>query len=264
MAILKSFFPAGTLSLRFAVHDLRVRCVGATLGFVWTFIQPFVMTSILWVVVSYVFKAQSVRGVPCIAWLLAGMSAWTFFADSLNQVATVFCEYSFLVKKVRFNLEVLPAVKIISAAFVHAVFLLIVAAVLLANGVGVSLGWAGTLYYVLAAAVLAAGAGYAVSALNVFMRDVGHAVNVGLQLGFWVTPVFWDFSMLVEHPLLARILHLNPLVYVVEGYRNSLLFNDPFAGGWWPAIYFWAVTLAMLVFGRSVFRKLRPHFADVL
>lgn len=254
------------LVFRLTAHDLRSRCLGSTLGFVWAFIQPFVMTIILWFVVGVAFKASAVRGVPFIAWLLAGMSAWSFFSDALNQATNVFCEYAFLVKKVNFRLFNLPLMKILSALAVHAVFLLIIAVVLLFSRVAVSWSWLAVFYYLFSAAVLLTGLSYISAALNVFLRDVGHMVSVGLQFGFWVTPVFWDFGLLPlqGHSLLVKVLRLNPVVYIVEGYRNSLLFNSPFAAGWRETIYFWLITIALLVLGRFIFRKLKPHFADVL
>jgi len=252
------------LVLRLAVHDLRNRCLGSMLGFVWAFIQPFVMTIILWFVVGVAFKANAVQGVPFIAWLLAGMSAWSFFSDALNQATNVFCEYAFLVRKVNFRLFNLPLIKILAALVVHVVFLLLVAAVLLFSRVSVSWSWLAVFYYLFAAAVLLAGLSYITATLHVFSRDVGQIVNVGLQFGFWVTPVFWNFTMFQEHSLLVKLLRLNPVVYIVEGYRNSLLFNSPFAAGWGGAAYFWMITILLLVAGRIIFRKLKPCFADVL
>jgi len=246
------------------IHDLRARALGSTLGFVWAFIQPFVMTIILWFVVGLAFKAGDVRGIPFIAWLLAGMSAWSFFSDALNQSTSVFCEYAFLVRKVNFRLSVLPLVKILAALAIHVFFLLIVAVVLIISGIGVSWNWLAVIYYVFAGAVLLAGLSYLTASLHVFLRDVGHIVNVGLQFGFWVTPVFWDLAMLERLPLLAKILRLNPVVYLVEGYRNSLLFGAPLAAGWAETLYFWIFTLVALVLGALTFRKFRPQFADVL
>lgn len=266
MKYLRKVWAGADLVFRLTAHDLRSRCLGSTLGFVWTFIQPFVMTIILWLVVGVAFKAHAVRGVPFIAWLLAGMSAWSFFSDALNQATNVFCEYAFLVKKVNFRLFNLPLLKILAALAVHAVFLLIVAVILLFSRVAVSWSWLAVFYYLAAAAVLLAGLSYISAALNVFSRDIGHIVNIGLQFGFWLTPVFWDFAMLPlqGHSLLVKLLRLNPLVYIVEGYRNSLLFNAPFAAGWGATVYFWIFALVMLGLGALTFRKLRPQFADVL
>lgn len=264
MTKINALLKAINLVLRLAAHDLRSRCLGSTLGFVWVFVQPFVMTVILWFVVGLALKANAVRGAPFIVWLLAGMSAWSFFADGLNQATNVFCEYAFLVRKVHFRLFNLPLIKITAALTVHAVFLLIVGAVLVCNHVVISWNWLALFYYLFAAVVLLSGLSYITATLQVFARDVGQIVGVGLQFGFWVTPVFWDFSMLDGHVILAKIIRLNPVVYIVEGYRNSLLFNAPFAAGWGATLYFWIFAVVTLAIGALTFRKLHLQFADVL
>lgn len=266
MKYLSDALSKSNLALRLTAHDLRSRFLGSTLGFVWAFIQPLVMTIILWFVVGIAFKANAVRGVPFLAWLLAGMSVWSFFADALSQATVVFCEYAFLVKKINFKLSVLPLMKILTALAIHAFFLLIVVAVLLFYRIEVSWHWLAVLYYLFAAAVLLVGLSWITATLQVFFRDVGPIVNVGLQFGFWVTPVFWDFTMIPHqgHAHLLQLLRLNPVVYIVEGYRNSLFFNTAFGGAWWETLYFWFVALLLLVLGRFIFRKLKPQFADVL
>lgn len=266
MKYLRETTKTTALVFRLVAHDLRCRCLGSTLGFIWAFIQPFVMTIILWFVVGRAFKANSIHGVPYLAWVLAGMSVWSFVSEALNQATAVFCEYAFLVRKVNFRLAILPLVKICSALTVHAVFLIIVAIVLYFNRIALSWSWLAALYYLFAAFVLSAAITYLTSTLHVFLRDVGHLINVVLQLGFWVTPVFWDFSMLPlqNHSGLVFVLRLNPVVYIVEGYRNSFIFGAPFAAGWGQTLYFWIFTLVMIGLGALTFRKLRPQFADVL
>src|SRR5207244_10711172 len=60
------------------------------------------------------------------------------------------------------------------------------------------------------------------------------------------------------------IVRLNPVFYVVEGYRNALLYQQPLSAMWPLDVYFWAVTLGLFFFGALVFTRLKPHFADVL
>ncbi len=248
-----------------ARQDFHNRYVGSMLGLVWTFIQPLVMALILWAVFSLAFKAHSVRGVPFVLWLLAGLAVWNFFAEALTLATGVFQEYAFLVKKVKFGIAVLPLVKILSSLAVHGIFMLIVMGILLAYGIPASWAWLQIPYYLLALAVLLQGLGWITASLNVFVRDVGYIVNILLQFGFWLTPIFWDLGMIPEpYQKLVAVLRLNPLAYVVEGYRASLLGGAPFWTDPAGAICFWGVALALLCAGAVIFRRLKPHFADVL
>ena len=64
---------------------------------------------------------------------------------------------------------------------------------------------------------------YMTSAAVVFFRDLSQIINIMLQVGVWVTPIMWDFNDLGLGGLLANILKLNPVFYIVQGYRDSLI-----------------------------------------
>jgi teichoic acid transport system permease protein len=89
-------------------------------------------------------------------------------------------------------------------------------------------------------------------------------VNIFLQVGMWATPILWNISFLDGKPMLQNIIKLNPIFYVVNGYRNAM-----FAGTWfWQDIggtlYFWIVTAVIFLFSTNIFKRLKVHFADVL
>lgn len=248
-----------------ARHDFHNRYVGSMLGLLWSFVQPLVMTLILWVVIGLISNNQTIRGVPFVLWLLVGMAVWNCFAESLTMATGVFQEYAFLVKKVQFQIAVLPLVKIISALAAHGIFMLIVIGILLVKGTPVSWYWLQIPYYLLALVFLLQGLSWITASLNVFVKDVAYIVNVLLQFGFWLTPIFWDNSIIPEpYQKYLIVLKLNPLAYIVEGYHNSLLIQVPFWADRFGTLYFWGVALAILALGAFLFRKLKPHFADVL
>lgn len=262
---LAAFAQSRRVVLALTWQDLRNRYVGATFGLFWSFIQPLIMALILWFVFAVALQAKPIHGVPFIAWFLVSVAAWNFFAESLGTATQVFREYAFLVKKVRFQIEILPLIKILAAAFVHFLFLAVVIVVLLTQGVGVSWFWLQTLYYMAALVLLVQGLSWITASLNVFSRDVAYGVQVLLQLGFWVSPVFWEFDMIPQQfQALAWLLRLNPFVYIVQGYRHSLVEQIPFWSDWRLMLYFWCFTLAVWLAGYFIFKKLKPQFADVL
>lgn len=250
-----------------AARDFQNRYTGSTLGFVWTFIQPLTMVAIFWFVLGVVFDAGALRGAPFFAYVLVGISAWNFFSEAILMSTGVFQEYAFLVRKVDFKIAVLPIVKILSSLFVHAIFLGLVMLLLLLTGTRPTPWWFQTLYYLAGLCLLLLGTGLATSSLNVFSKDVAYLVNVLLQFGFWLTPIIWHVGQMEgrsEWSWCLRYLKLNPMFYIVEGYRKSLINPAPFWGEPKQTLYFWAVTLLFLLAGTIVFKRLKPHFADVL
>jgi ABC-type polysaccharide/polyol phosphate export permease len=96
----------------------------------------------------------------------------------------------------------------------------------------------------------------------VFLKDLGQIVGIILQFLFWLTPIFWSFNILPAR--FQFIFKLNPVYYLVEGYRDAFIYHV----GFWQypnlALYFWSETIIIFIVGAVIFKKLRPHFADVL
>lgn len=250
------------LILTMARREVATQYVGSVLGFLWTFIHPLVMILVFWVVFSLGFKVQPKEGVPFVVWFAAGLAAWNVFADMVNGSAGVVVGNAHLIKKTLFQSQILPLIKVVSSLITHSVFLVVVLGLILFEGLPVSPYFFQFLYYLFAMSVLGLGLGWAVSALNVFMRDVGPVVALLLQMGFWGTPIFWDIEMMP--PSLHAFFQLNPMFYVVQGYRDSFIDFIPFWDRPYLMAYFWAVTLGVFVLGALIFQRLKPQFADVL
>ncbi len=108
------------LVLSLAKNDFKTKYAGSYLGIVWAFIQPIVTVFVYWFVFGLALRGGADRGVPFVLWLVAGLVPWFFFQDALIGGTNSLLEYNYLVKKVVFNIRILPIVKVISALFVHA------------------------------------------------------------------------------------------------------------------------------------------------
>jgi ABC-type polysaccharide/polyol phosphate export permease len=255
-------FKQKQLIVSMARREVATSYVGSLLGFIWTFIQPLVMILVFWVVFSLGFKVRPVKDVPFVVWLTAGMAAWFVFSDIVNGCASVITGNAHLIKKTVFHSQVLPVVKIVSCLITHSVFLTVLGVFIIFQKMPFSFYYLQFLYYLFGLCVLGLGVGLAVSALNVFVRDVGQIVNVALQIGFWATPIFWDIGMMPEG--LKPLVKLNPMFYVVQGYRESFIYFSPFWAHPVETLYFWSITLFTFAVGALVFKKLKPQFGDVL
>lgn len=243
-------------------RDFRSKYLGSYLGMLWAFVHPTVYIIILWFVFGYVFKSQPVKGVPFAFWLMVGMIPWFFFTDALSSATGSVIENAFLVKKVAFSISIVPLVKILSTLVIHLFFIAIILFLFILGGIAIPLHALQLVYYLAATIVLLTGLSWLTSSVIIFLRDVGQLVGMALQFLFWATPIFWSVSLLPEK--YQPLIKLNPIVYIVEGYRDSLINRVWFWEHWLQGIYFWLITFALFVVGAIVFRRLRPHFADVL
>lgn len=245
-----------------AKNDFKSRFVGSYLGIIWAFVQPLVTILVLWVVFQVGFKAQPIADVPFILWLICGMIPWFFFNDSLSSATNSLLDYSYLVSKVVFRVSVLPIVKIMSSAFVHVMFIFFIFIMFSIKGFHPSIYNLQLFYYSFACAMLLVGLSWFTSAIGVFFRDTNQVMSIILQMGFWLTPIFWSYSMVPEEFLIY--FKFNPMFYIVEGYRDSMINHIWFWQHNVLTIYFWLVTLFFFIIGALIFKRLRPHFSDVL
>jgi lipopolysaccharide transport system permease protein len=251
-----------SLIFEMARHDIATNHTGTMLGFFWTFVNPLIMIFILWFVFSYGLKVAPKGDVPFAVWLTAGIAIWNAFSEIVNGATGVIVNNTHLVKKVVFPLSILPVVKLVASLITHAIFIALLVVLILLNGISITLYWLQGLYYFFAMSVLALGLGWITSSINVFARDTTQIVNVIIQFGFWATPIFWDLEILPEEA--QPILQLNPMYYIVQGYRDSFIYAVPFWQHGELTLYYWVFTSIVFVVGAVIFMRLRPHFADVL
>jgi len=257
------------LIFRLSKNDFKTKFAGSYLGIIWAFIQPIVTVLVYWFVFEKGLKAGGINtkaGItaPFVLWLVAGLVPWFFFSDALNGGTNALVEYSYLVKKVVFKISILPIVKVISALFVHVFFIgftLVLYAAYHYYPDGYTLQ---IIYYSFAMLMFALGLSYANSAIVVFFRDWTQVINIILQVGVWMTPIMWNIDTMELSPVLITIFKLNPMYYIVAGYREALISKSWFWENPTLTIYFWIITIALFGIGTAIFRKLKVHFADVL
>ena len=250
-----------------ALADFKKRFVGSYFGIVWMFLQPLVTVLIYW----FIFGEYGMKTVPpvpdatYVVWLVPGLVPWFFYSEALNAITGCLQEYNYLVKKVVFKVEMLPIIKLLSCLMVHAFFILIMLALYAAYRRPVLVTWIQILYYTFAAAMLALAFGFFTSAVNVFFKDMSNIVGICLQFGIWMTPIMYDETIFTSRsPWVATALKLNPFYYIVEGYRSSMLKGNWFWQRPTMTLYFWGVTIVVMLVGLRMFKRLRPHFSDVL
>ena len=109
-----------------AKNDFKTKFAGSYLGTIWAFVQPVVTVLIYWFVFDKAIGMRvSIRSelpLPYVLWLVAGIVPWFFFSDCISAGTSVLVEYNYLVKKVVFNIDILPVVKVFASIFVHVFF----------------------------------------------------------------------------------------------------------------------------------------------
>lgn len=246
-----------------AVNDFSTKYAGSLFGVFWAFAQPVITILIYATVFQYGLRSVSpVPGVSYIYWFAAGMIPWFFVSDGIRAVTNVLIEYSYLVKKVLFDVGLLPVIKIISSLFIQLVFIVLLFLIGIFNKEVFSIHVIQTVYYLMCAIVLIYAIGRITSSLILFFRDLGQIVNIILDIALWATPIIWAINIVPAQ--YQWIVKLNPIFYIIEGYRDSFINEIWFYEKPVLSIYFWMVVCVLLFIGNKIFRKMQPQFADVI
>lgn len=262
-SFLVELFSKRILIIELTKRDFRQKYLGSYLGMLWAFVHPTVYIAIVWFVFQVGFKSQPMGNFPFVLWMLCAITPWFFISESLQSATGSILENSFLVKKMVFSLGMLPLIKILSAMLIHLFFIAIIFIMFFAYGYPPSLYNLQVFYYLFASIMLLLGFSWLTSSLSLFLKDTGQIVAMLLQFAFWLTPIFWSPKTLSDKT--HNLIKLNPLYYIVEGYRESFIYKTWFwEKHYMLTLYFWCFTLFFFVLGAVVFRRLRPHFGDVL
>lgn len=246
-------------------REIEGRYRGAYLGMLWSLAHPLLMLSVYTLVFGVIFQSRWPQArtdslVDFALILFAGLSAYSCFSETVGRSSGVIVSVPNYVKKVIFPLEVLP-ISILGAALFH---MLISVGVLLVVHllVGGGLPWTIILLPLVSLPLifLSLGLAWFVASLGVYIRDIGQAVGIVLQVTFFLTPIFYSIEIIPE-PFRTLVL-FNPMAPVTENFRRVLLWGQlpSFPGTLW-----WILgTGAMMMLGYAWFMKTRKGFADVL
>lgn len=240
-----------------AQKDFKVRYRNSVLGFVWSLLNPLAFMVILTLIFSFLLRVN-IPNFP--AWLLIGLLVWRFFSVATGQSLFAIVGNPSLVSKVYVPRYILVlsnnVANFLGATLEFAVMLPLL--VLL----GVNL----TLYAIFLPVILISefllvyGLSLSLSSLNLKYRDFYQIWDIALQLGFFLSPIVYDATLI---PARYRFLYsLNPVTRLIESTRSIFLLNrlpSPFDGG---VIILSIVVL--LVLGLLIFRSLEARFAEEL
>lgn len=251
--------------LQFLRREILGRYRGSMLGVGWAFINPLLMLGVYTFVFVEVFKArwpdaEQTGGLAFSLRLFAGLMVFNLFSEVVARASTLVSDQANLVKKVAFPLELLPIISLGSALFHFCLsaLILLVSILLLNLQLPVTIILLPVVIFPLLPLLL--GLGWLLSALGVFVRDMGTIVGVLVNLLMFMSPVFYSSKSLA--PQWQCWMNLNPLTPVMENLRLVAFSNTmPNWGEWFIAS---GVACAVALFGAWVFHVTRDGFADVL
>ena len=246
------------ITLQLVIKDFKVRYKGTLLGYVWALVTPLLFAVIFNFIFQHIVRFEIVD-YPL--FLVSGLFAWQWFANSVSGGAGCFLQNASLIKKLSFPRYLIP----FSAVLVDAVHFVLAIPIILA----LLLAWGKPIYYhswlwgvplvALTQLVLIYGVTLSVASLNTLFRDIDRVVSLLVTMLFYLTPVFYSLDIVPQH--IAEYIRLNPLTGIISAWhglflKGSLEFSS--------LAYSMVWAMAMLILGMVCYTKLSSRFAEVL
>ncbi len=263
MEFIKTSIKNKKLIWQLGKNDFRNRFASTGLGSIWGFLQPFVFMLTYVIVFQYILKVGAAGNDPYAVWFLPGMAIWQSISDIVINATGSIRNYSYLVKKVVFPVDIIPIISIVASSFV-AIFLFLVA-IAVGFFYGYIPNFLQVIYIVIAMYSFLIAFTRFTSAVATLVPDFAQLLNILMQLFMWFTPVVWNLSMIDGNVFLSRLFRCMPFTYLVSGFRDSFISSNIVTQS--HGIYtivFWIITIAMFVWGNYIFKKNKKDFADVL
>ena len=249
-------------TIRLALYENRSRRSQLLLGRVWDFLNPLFQILIYWFVFSVGLKTETRNGFPYAIWLMCGMMPWLAMNASSTNAANAVQANAHVLKNVSIPVTIMPMKAIVKAYYEHLWTMGILIGTLLFSRIWPTWYWLELVYYLVSAWAFLTGFGLITSSLSAVYRDFFEFLNPVMRLIFYISSVVWPLESLPEN--LQRIMQLNPFAYIVEGYRKCLLYGEGILSNWQQGLYFWALTLMLLILGSILHMRLRKRFIDQL
>ncbi|MFD2922549.1 ABC transporter permease [Halobacillus naozhouensis] len=253
---------------RLSLYELKSKNNNNYLGMAWEVINPLIQILIYWFVFGVGIREtgnMNVNGqqVPFIFWLMAGIVLWFYFYQATIQGSKSIYSRLKMLSKMNFPMSVIPSYIIFSQFYIHLLMLIIVIIIFQLSGYPINVYYLQFVYLIFATFTLIFAISLITSTLSTIVRDVHMFLNSTLKMFLYLSPILWEISTL-EEPL-PTIMKLNPLYYLIEGYRAALFGVEwYFIEHWQYTLYFWGLTIVFLVFGAVLHIKFRRHFIDYL
>ncbi len=264
IAIIKEHIEYKKQIFKLAKADLVKTYRGAALGWSWAIIKPTVTIFVYWFAFSIGLRAgKPVEGYPFFLWLIAGLVPWFYMSDMITVGTETIRKYSYLVTKMKFPISTIPTFVSISKLIIHCILIAIVVLLFGLFGFMPNVYMLQIFFYTFLMFIFFTLWSLFSSLIAAMSKDYLNLVKSFVTAVFWLSGIVWDANK-ITIPWLKKMLMVNPVTFLVNGFRNSFIYETWFWQQPKRLLYFVIMCLIMLLLALWAFKKLRKDIADVL
>ena len=249
---------------KLAKADLVKTYRGAALGWAWAIIKPAVTIFVYWFAFAIGLNSgKDINGFPYFLWLITGVVPWFYMSDMITQGTEAIRKYSYLVTKMKFPVSTIPTFVSISKFMVNLVLMLIVAIIFVLMFKMPSIYILQLPFYMILNFIFFTIFALFSSLLAAMSKDFANLVKAFVTAVFWLSGIIFNINT-VKIPWLKSLLMVNPVAFLVEGYRNCFINQVWFWEKPKSLMCFGIVLLIFIILAVWTYRRLRKEIPDVL
>ena len=238
------------------IADFKLRYNGSIIGVLWFIIKPLAMLAVLYVIFGLVLKV----GIDnYVLFLFIGIILWNFFVESTTMSMANILDKRSIIRAIYLPRHILVMSSSLNAFMSLAINIVLLIIMLLIYGINLTGIALITLAVLALLFIFSLGVAYLLAAFYVKYRDVGHIWDVILQLGFWITPVIYNITLIPQKYIAAYM--LNPLAWAIHAVRELLIYNTLAFSGIFPII---GITFGVFIIGYVAYSIRSKYFAEEL
>ena len=266
--VLKEQFENFGIIRRISKYEEKATYQSHYLGLVWQFLNPAIQVGIYYFVFGLgLHQGKEVDGVPFIIWMLIGIIAWFFINSSILGSSNSIYSQVGLVSKMKFPVSILPSVNITSNFVSYRAMMGLLLVSMLIGGVTPTIYWLQYFYYLFCMIAFLFAFGILNSTITVLIRDYHIMLQSIIRLLFYLSGPIWNIQEMAQFKgkdTIVRLLELNPIYYIINGFRDSFLSKGWFWEKGTQTLFFWLVTILLLTVGSHLHMKFRARFVDFI
>lgn len=245
------------LIFNFAISDLKIRYRNSVLGFFWTFLEPLLLMSVLYIVFTNIFKSN-IGYFPL--YILLGLIMWNMLTRGTEIGLNSISSRGSLLTKIYFRREI-PSISSSITSSLMLIFELIVFGIFMIAFQFVPPATIALLPLILLLEfALVFGLSLPLSVLNIRYKDIQFIWKVILQAGFFLTPVFYKTDILPQ--TIQKFIYYSPMVQIINMAHDVTLYNKiPSMESIEIAV---GTTSIVFVVGYAIFRKFERRLIEEL
>lgn len=246
--------------LKLAIDNMSRQTIRTTLGVWWVYIHD-----ILYFTVFILFRILMagngfVEGMHSVVYLITGLVPWFFMSEVLNTGSNAIKSNKGIIHSIKFPVSVLPTIDVLAIFFKRISTFVLVFVVVIYYGYISQFNLILFIYYILCMFILMWVINILVSALVAVSGDFNQIYLAINRVLMFSLPIIWSFQNIQEYKKLDIILRINPMVYVINGFRNAFVLGK--APSLTYTIYFWICIIILFSCGSLVQHRLRKYYAD--